>query len=244
MTMTTEVVITGVKAVFFDLDDTLFDRRSSLRLTLQLIVEDFRDLLGRIEEDILLQAFLEADAESIRDFNAGASIEVSRLARSRGFLRKLKLDERLAQPLTAAYLAHYPVFQTPVAGAESIIRTLATRFSLGIISNGSSEVQHRKLERLGLEGLFRCVILSEEIGVRKPDPNIFLRAVAEMRMMPRKCLHVGDNFDADIVGAKNAGLRSCWFNSGAQSLPAGGVVPDVEIRHLAELVGVLGFPRC
>jgi putative hydrolase of the HAD superfamily len=244
MTKTSGTVITGVRAVFFDLDDTLYDRRSSQQQTLRLIVEDFHDLLGQVREDILFQAFLDSDAESMQDFNSGASIEASRLSRSRRFLAKLQLDARFAEGITASYLNHYPSFQTPVEGAQAVVRRLADRFPLGIISNGSPRVQYQKLDRLGLTHMFRCVMLSEEIGIRKPDPAIFVRAVDALNMVPGECVHVGDSHETDVAGARGAGVRACWFNPRSIKLRAGDVKPDAEIRALIELSTVLDASPC
>lgn len=244
MTKTTDLAVSGVAAIFFDLDDTLFDRRHSQRLALSKIVEDFPDLLGRISEETLLNAFLEADEESMREFSSGVSIGMSRLVRSRSFLAKLGLDGGFAADVTDSYLKHYPMLQTPVKGAAKLVNELAPRFPLGIISNGSPEVQYQKLERLGLKHLFRCIILSEEIGIRKPDPRIFAGAVAQLGGIAVQCLHVGDSYDADVVGAIAAGLKSCWFNPGAIKLKSGDVRPNVEIRHLSELTGLFGLAKC
>ncbi len=69
----------------------------------------------------------------------------------------------------------------PVPGAVSVVKELSGRFRLGVISNGSPDVQYRKLEAIGLGGIFACVLLSEEIGIRKPDPRIFHIAANALR---------------------------------------------------------------
>ncbi len=244
MTRKNAPAIAGLKAIFFDLDDTLFDRRSSQRLSLKMIVKDFHYLFGETTEETLLRCFLDADAEAMQEFSDGASMAMSRLLRSRRFLGKLGIDERFAPDITASYLRHYPMCQTPVLGATSLIMGVAPRFSLGIISNGSPEVQYQKLERLGLKQLFQCIVLSEELGIRKPDRRIFTHAAAEIGRDPDECLHVGDNYEADVVGSRAAGLKSCWFNRDRVQPPQSGIKPDIEIHELSELPELLDATGC
>lgn len=90
---------------------------------------------------------------------------------------------------------------------ESLTR-IAGRFKLGLISNGTGGTQRAKLKALTVEALFDPVVISEEVGLRKPDPRIFELAITDWRVSPGSVLFVGDDPIADISGAKAAGMRA------------------------------------
>ena len=174
----TRAMIRGLEAVFFDLDDTLFDRRSAQMETLRTIIRGFPNIFKGIEKQTITGAFLQSDHTALQEYNAGGSVDVARSMRSKAFLRILGLNEDYAQEITTMYVSSYPAANTPVAGAKLATTELAKRFQLGVISNGSPDVQYRKLETLGIKDLFSCIVLSEEIGIRKPDAGIFQKAIA------------------------------------------------------------------
>jgi putative hydrolase of the HAD superfamily len=229
----------NVKAVFFDLDDTLYDRQDSQKQIVLLLQQRYPELLGTVEEDRLIKAFLDSDAEATRQFYSGMPLEFTRQNRGRMFLSSLGLDEDYAASLMASYLAFYPTVRAPVDGAEPVIRALAAHFQLGVISNGSPDIQYKKLDSLGVRSLFECVVLSEECGIKKPDQRIFSRAVSALGRQSSECLHVGDAFEADVTGAAEAGLAACWFNPGDMPRPNVDKLSFVEIRRLSELPPLL-----
>jgi putative hydrolase of the HAD superfamily len=99
---------------------------------------------------------------------------------------------------------------------------LAERFRLGVVSNGSGATQRAKLRALALEPLFDPIVISEEVGVRKPDARIFGLAVAGWKVPLENVLFVGDDPVSDIEGAKAAGLRALrvGHEEGIQSILA------------------------
>ena len=95
---------------------------------------------------------------------------------------------------------------------EETLAGLARQVKLGIVTNGSADTHRRKLRRLGFEELFDCCVIAGEFGAGKPDPAIFLHAAELLGVRPEECLVVGDNAEADVVGAKAAGMQAVWFN--------------------------------
>jgi putative hydrolase of the HAD superfamily len=83
--------------------------------------------------------------------------------------------------------------------------------------------------------LFECIVLSEELGIRKPDPAIFWHAAELLDVAPGDCLYIGDSYDNDVVGAKRSGMHVCWFNPAGEAA-SGEVKPDLEIRTLEEIL--------
>ena len=90
---------------------------------------------------------------------------------------------------------------------ESLVR-VGAQYRLGMVTNGSSGTQRAKVAALGLEGLFDPLLISEEVGVRKPDARAFHLAIADWRIPPESVLFVGDDPVSDIAGAEAAGMRA------------------------------------
>jgi putative hydrolase of the HAD superfamily len=229
----------AIKAVLFDVDDTLFDREAAQGIVLKQIVARFPGVFGDLEMERIAAAFEESDYIITEDFEAGAPSEGIREARSRLFLRLLGIREDCAGAITAIYVNDYPKVNAPVPGAVPVVRELSRRFRMGAVSNGLPDVQYQKLETIGLRRLFSCIILSEEIGVRKPDPRIFSMAVSRLGVAPSECLHTGDSFTNDVAGARAAGMMTCWLNRNGAALPDGAVPADLTIGGLEELVEIL-----
>ena len=226
------------KAVLFDLDDTLFDRTQAQREILGIILRTFSDLFSGVDEHEALDAFFESDRLAIQSEDYGASLDAVRDARSRTFLELLGLDTDRAQEITATYVTSYGEISTPMSGAVAVVQALHSRFPLGLVSNGYADVQYTKIDSLGIRDLFECMLISGEIGIRKPSREIFLRASESIGVEPRECLFVGDSYENDMVGAKGAGMQTCWLNRaevGAESA----TVPDLEISRLEQLLDAL-----
>jgi len=121
----------------------------------------------------------------------------------------------------------------------------------GIVTNGSP-TQLKKIERAGL-GHARCIVVSGVIGIRKPDRAIFETAAQGIGIDPARVLFVGDNIEADILGAANAGMRTAWMHRGRTwDRHESGIAPDFVINHVGEVMEILssakpadisGFPR-
>ena len=233
-------MLPDLKAILFDVDDTLFDRNGAQLMALDVIAREFRDLFAGIDWQDLVDAFLESDRLTTLAFYGNASmIRNVRVRRAQVFLDLLGLDGAHANALAALYVEAYPRMNAPVDGAVALVEALAPRFQLGIISNSLPDVQYQKIETLGIRHFFECVVLSEEFGVRKPDPAIFWHATGLLGWEPDECLYVGDSYTADVVGAKRAGLSVCWFNPGGLHPPQDSVECDFEVRALAQVCEIL-----
>lgn len=113
---------------------------------------------------------------------------------------------------------------------------------LGLITNGSSKFQRRKLMRYGLERYFDVILVEEEWGVGKPDITIFEEALRALSAEPTCTWMVGDNFDADIVGAHQVGVPGVWMQHGREAPMHPDVTPLAKIDHIRELIGLLQRP--
>jgi putative hydrolase of the HAD superfamily len=231
------VIKSAIEAVLFDCDDTLFDRKTAQRTILGQIVREFPVLFAGIGEDTAVDAFYESDRIALQEqeLYKRETGEAARISRARRFLSLLELDETFSEKITASYITSYPDMESPVPGANHIVEALSKSYRLGIVSNGLPDAQVRKLDALGIRHLFGCILISEEIGIRKPNPEIFWQAAAVLNVEPKSCLHVADSFESDVVGAKRAGMLVCWFNPEGMAPPEPSVQPDFELDFLARL---------
>jgi len=134
-------------------------------------------------------------------------------------------------------------------GVAPLLDTLATRYKLGLITNGPSEIQRAKIVQFDLARWFTVIVVSEEFGVAKPDPAIFLHAANELASDPADCVMIGDNPDADIRGAQAAGMRSVWiqrpaldkqpFTRDVARYPTDMPAPWRTIPHVRDLLRVM-----
>lgn len=149
-----------------------------------------------------------------------------------------RLDET-PKTLNSAFLSAMADICAPLAGATELLNALRGKVKLGIITNGFTELQQVRLERTGFRNHFDVLIISEQVGVAKPHPDIFEHALSVMGSPAReRVLMVGDNPDSDILGGLNAGLQTCWINAEHKPEPAG-IKPHYQVTSLPELESIL-----
>lgn len=229
----------ALEAVLFDVDDTLYDRRGAQVLILRQVMGEFPKLFAHLDEGAVLAAFVESDRRTANHFLTTDSIQASRDARSRIFLQELGLPPDRGPEVTARYVTAYRRTAAPVPGAAQLVAACQRRFRVGVVSNAFPDVQYHKLEAIGLRHAFECILLSEEVGIRKPESGIFLQACEALQVAPCRTLYVGDSYGNDVVGASRAGLITCWYNPAGAQPADPGVLPDLEIRSLEELLPAL-----
>jgi 5'-nucleotidase len=151
-------------------------------------------------------------------------------------------SERLSVPagdLNAAFLNAMAEICVPLPGAVSLLNALKDKVKIGIITNGFTALQQIRLERTGLRDYFDLLVISEQVGVAKPDRKIFDYTFEQMGQPPRdRVLMVGDTAESDILGGMNAGIATCWLNAHGRSLPEG-IMPTWEVASLSELERLL-----
>lgn len=127
-------------------------------------------------------------------------------------------------------------------GAKELLETLSEVATLVLISNGIERVQLGRLERSGLNQYFDEVFVSAKVGAAKPNRRIFDTALNTLGVEQRdKVLMIGDSLKADIMGGKNAGVKTCWCNFYEASQPTD-IIPDFTIQHYDELLKIVMEP--
>jgi putative hydrolase of the HAD superfamily len=107
---------------------------------------------------------------------------------------------------------------------------------MGVVSNTMSGISRDFLEREGLAGYFEVIVLSRDIGIRKPDPRIFSLALQRLGVEASEAAHVGNSVEEDVAGAKGAGMKAVLLGGGKRRT---GVEPDLTIRSITELSSAL-----
>jgi 2-haloacid dehalogenase len=221
--------------LLFDLDDTLFDFRAAETHALEEALADE----GIACERAWLHVYREVNAEAWRALEEGRTTsERLRVERFEALFDRLALD--LDPPaFSVRYLRHLGTQAQLVDGALAMLDAVMPGRRMAVVTNGLSEVQRPRLAASVIASRIAAVVISEEVGVAKPDPAIFDIALERMGRPARSdVLMVGDSLSSDIAGGLGAGLATAWFNpAGLAARPD--LVPTHEIRSLAELVGLL-----
>ncbi|MFM7080065.1 MAG: YjjG family noncanonical pyrimidine nucleotidase [Bacteroidota bacterium] len=211
----------NIKAVFFDLDHTLWDFESNSRQTIGELVErhGIQDRYGIGFSDFM--SIYERINHSMWSAYSLGQISKDRL-RSGRFALTLEhfgvADGKLAEDLSSDYVRESPLKTNLFPYVHEILAYLRPKYKLGLITNGFVEVQQIKIRQSKLEGYFDEVIISEQVGFKKPDPTIFLHAASLFQAHVSNCVMVGDNLETDIKGAMDAGMDAFYFNTSQETV--------------------------
>jgi putative hydrolase of the HAD superfamily len=212
-----------IKAVIFDLDGTLLDREESVK---NFIKSQYnRKLVGKVSKEEYISRFIELD--------------------NRGYTWKDKVYQQLVkefgmehqwEELLQDYLVEFKHHCVPFPNLISMLEELKSRnLSLGIITNGRGQFQMDNIESLKITKYFDTIVVSEWEGIKKPDPQIFLRALERLDVSPGESFFVGDHPENDVKAAQNAGMKAIWKRDAGWN----DVEADDIIHDLAEIPLIL-----
>ena len=224
---------TPIRAVLFDLDDTLFDHRQSAADALRRVqdaYDPFRAIpFGAFEREHA--SLLEAIHPDVVSGRLG--MDDARRERFRRLFERFDAaaDNDACAAAAALYRRAYLETRRATAGAEALLAHLHERVRIAIVSNNLLDEQRDKLEHCGLGAHVDALIVSEAAGVSKPDPAIFAIALDALGADPAAAVMVGDSWSADVMGARAAGIAAIWFNPLRQPPPA----PDPSVPELYAL---------
>lgn len=216
--MSSDPDFSSVKWVWWDLDDTLWDFRANSLEALAEVYEAYG--LSRLfpTVDAWRDSYHRFNRQLWTQYNANAiGMDHLRMERFRlPFVEAGAPDaeaRRLSSEMDMDYLRRLGVKTRMVDGAREILDYLARKgYRMGILSNGFTDVQHLKLESSRIGGYFSEVVLSDAVGINKPDARIFRHARNLAGVSPSECIMVGDNPDTDIAGALADGWHTLLFD--------------------------------
>jgi putative hydrolase of the HAD superfamily len=204
------------KAIFFDLDDTLFDYTNSRHTAFRALRRKFIELSGASIEDMdsrWTKYWYELlPSGVIRDSSVIMHMRRERLRlifRDYGTM----LNEQEMEHVMRTYTENYDTSISQVPGAGNLLKEIkASGISVGVITNNPLEGQKKKLKKCGIEDYVDILVCSGEVGCSKPDPRIFGLSMDRIGTNPEESVMIGDSWEYDVVGAMNSGLRAVWFN--------------------------------
>ena len=202
------------KNLFIDLDDTLWAFSENARDT-------FSDMYDKYHYDRYFDSFdhfysiyTKRNVELWDEYGDG-KITKDELNEERFFhpLRKVGVDDKeLSFKFSADFFSEIVFKKKLMPNVIEALEYLAPKYNLYILSNGFRELQQRKMQSGGIDQYFKKIILSEDIGVHKPYLQIFQFALSATQSDVKSSLMIGDNWENDIAGAKNAGFAQGFYN--------------------------------
>ena len=194
-----------VKAIFFDLDNTLVDRtQAAYRMFCDIVA----DCLPQYPKSSIEY---ENAVQSLMIWDEYGTIEKSHVFGR--FCKKYDLNENLVAELSDRWMNEFGNYAIPFEKSEETLKELSKKYRLGLLTNGHSKMQRRKLEKSGFEKYFETIIVSGEQGIHKPDVRIFQMACDSIGLKPEEIAFVGDTFTTDILGACQCGMKPVWIHS-------------------------------
>ena len=227
------------KNLFIDLDDTIYDFAGASR-------ESFMETYELLQYDRYFNSF-----EHYLSIYEPYNLELWRIY-GEGKITKEELNcRRYSHPLEAVgvndsalaatfcreALSRIPTKDKNMPGAIELLEYLRPKYRLFILSNGFKELQSHKMRTAGIDRYFDALILSEDIGVNKPNPELFYYALEKTGSRIEESIMIGDMFDTDIVGAANIGMEQIYYNP--KHRQGYSFAPTYEVAHRLEIKEIL-----
>ena len=202
----------SIKHILFDLDHTLWDFETNSNIAFKTIFK---------------QHNLRFDFQKFLNYYKGINEKYWKLYREEKITKdelrygRLKdafvkinydVEDDLIDKLAIDYIEVLPKNNQLFDGTHEILEYLKPNYKLHIITNGFNEVQYKKINNSGLNSYFDKIITSEEAGVKKPNPLIFKYALDTINATAKETIVIGDNWEADVMGAINNGIDAIYFN--------------------------------
>lgn len=225
-----------IKHIFFDLDHTIWDFDRNAQETLMELYEIYKlKELGLTSAENFITTYTINNHQLWAQYHVG---KITKEALREERFRKTFIDlglhpELIPANFEADYVAMGPTKTNLFEGAEKVLAYLQNKYHLHIISNGFKEAVVTKMTVSNLNPYFKNVVISEDVGVNKPDKAIFEHALNLAQAQKQESIMIGDSLEADIYGAQNFGMRAIFFN------PLKADKPDEvkeQIHHLEELL--------
>lgn len=190
-----------IKAVLFDLDGTLLNRDDSVKGFIDNQYERLNKWVGHIPKDKYITRFIEID--------------------KRGYVWKDKVYQQLTQEFNISemtweellqdYISEFRFHCVPFDNLIQMLEDLKSKnILLGMITNGYGQFQMDNIKALGIENYFDVILVSEWEGIKKPNPEIFKRALDQLNVLPKQSLFVGDHPENDVKASQNIGMKGIW----------------------------------
>ncbi len=221
-----------VKAVFFDLDDTLINSKTAEHNAICQFKKLFK-IFEETDEEYFAKMWHKISVDLYEEYAKGKiDFETQRAKRVKNLFEKfnIEIDDIMARKYFRAYLNLYKANWNLFEDALEILENMQKKYKLVLVTNGDSKQQREKIEKTKIGEYFSRIIISSEVGASKPNKKIFEIACKEIKVKPENCLMIGDSYKLDVEGAKGVGLESIWLNRKNEN-----IVYKNQIKELKEL---------
>ncbi len=204
--------LNNIEHVFFDLDHTLWDFDKNSALTFEYIFK-----LNQIDLELsrFLEVYIPINFDYWENYRKNlVSKEKLRYGRLKDSFTALsyQVNDTIIDKLSNDYILYLSEYNHLLDGGVEALDYLSEKYTLHIITNGFEEVQHKKLKNSNILNYFNTITTSEEAGVKKPHPTIFEMSLKKANALPEQSVMIGDNYEADIIGAADFGLQTIYFD--------------------------------
>jgi len=237
----------AIDTVLFDLDDTLHDDTTAYLTAARTVADGVARERG-IDAQALVDAY-EAAAmafwTALSSEHLTRSIDDERERMWHEALCAVGVDDRaLAADCAAGYVRARSAVLELTPGSLAVLTALRERgCKLGLVTNGFAATHHDKIDRLGLRERMDAFFLADEVGMVKPDPELFRHACRVLGSEPARSAMVGDRYARDVVGAHEAGLFTVLLDVHRTPVPAGGPQPDAIVTTIAAVLDVIPLQK-
>jgi putative hydrolase of the HAD superfamily len=237
-----------LKAIFFDLDETLLDDDRAFQIAVASTCIDLAHQHNEVDPHRLRETYFDVSdhfwselgrARSWTTYSDGHGQAIRLLLWSQALAEQAVLEEAVAIAATELYTGHRRRTYVAYPDVGPVLAALGSRYAMGVITNGFGDTQHEKLAVLKLAPYFPLVLCSGELGIGKPDPAIFQLALDNLGVGPDAAMHVGDSLSSDVAGARAAGITAVWLNRGRAEHPFDAALPHFEIASLDDLLPIV-----
>lgn len=224
-----------IKAVIFDLDNTLYDYDKLNICALDSTYKWFSKLTTTTEDEFK-QAFYLA-REEIKSHMGSCAAQHNRLLYFQRTCEKLRLNPiKYSLDLYEEYWNYMLNNMVLSYGILDLFKKLKNNnIKIGICTDLTSHIQHRKIKKLGIADFIDVFVSSEEAGVEKPDLHIFNMTLDKLKVKPKETIFVGDSYNKDILGAYNVGMFPVWYNPYGITCDKGTLQEILTIENFTQL---------
>lgn len=242
-----------VKAIYFDLDDTLCGYWDAAKAGLRRAFEDhpehgYSNERMLQEWSIAFQAFVQTIGKTHWYEKYLKSGEITRAELMRRTLERVGIfDEELAHRISHTYQVERQAALELFPEAEEVLKTLHPDFPLGLITNGPADIQQQEIEKLNIRPYITHTFIEGEMGFGKPDPRVFDLATEAVDLPRDQILLVGNSYKHDMIPAIEYGWKTAWIRRPSDIAPSSrtgkieerpedGPIPTITINSLEELL--------
>lgn len=223
-----------IQFIYFDLDDTLIDFSSASKEAFVRLMEyyDFSN------DHQCFEIYQRGNHQTWMEFeqNLISSLELRSLRFERFLSAMNWLDKADPFEMNTKYMSFLINESNLITGALSLLNFFKNKIPMGILTNGLKEAQRPRLSKADITHYFDHIIVSDEIGISKPNQEIFTLAKDTLGNIPTEnILLVGDNPYSDIEGAQIFGFKTIWFNSNQKELPKQ-IQPTMTVTKLEDII--------